>query len=357
MSLITLKKILLSFIVFISLLGCKNNQRSTLKIICIPDNTNTHVYLSEFSEEINEIQLETSQNILLGFINDVIIYDDKLFIRELKKVSIFDLNGNFIKILGKLGDGPGEYRTVNSFTIDQETGDIYLSTYNKLIVYDSTFQLKEERKLGYPIGYLKILNGELWIVSEEIGVAVEDGIANRTNIYKLDKYYQIADTIPYRTIKMDKKRIGGYPFRYWMSKIEDELFMFMPVLTPENMMRDTLYRVEDKMVVPSVKFNFERKQSLDERDYQTLLLYNIVNSTSYYILEYDQDWKRYMFLYDKKNQRGYNLSEGLIDDEGDPVFLRPLDLDQDLFYYIKKTEFEDKTIEELNPLIGIVKLK
>jgi hypothetical protein len=133
--------------------------------------------------------------------------------------------------------------------------------------------------------------------------------------------------------------------------------MFMPVLTPENLMWDTLYQVKDKRVVSAVRFDFERKQSLDERGYQTLLLYNIINSSSYYILEYDQDWERFMFLYDKKNKTGFNLSGGLIDDEGDPVFLRPLDLDQDLFYYIKKAEYVDSSIEEQNPVIGIVKLK
>jgi hypothetical protein len=82
-----------------------------------------------------------------------------------------------------------------------------------------------------------------------------------------------------------------------------------------------------------------------------------VNSSSYYILEYDQDWERFMFLYDKKNNTGYNLREGLTDDGGEPIFLRPLDLEEDLFYYIKKKEFINASIEEQNPEIGIVKLK
>lgn len=184
-----------------------------------------------------------------------------------------------------------------------------------------------------------------------------DDIANQTNIYKLDNAFEISDTIPFKTIILDNIRIGGYGYRFWLSDIEEGLFMFMPVLTPENLMRDTLYQVQDRSVKPIVRFHFERPQSLDERGYQTLLLYSIVCSSSYYMLEYDQDWERFKFLYDKKNQKGYNLKGGLIDEEGDTVFLRPLDLDQDVFYYIKKVEFEDKNIEEQNPVIGIVKLK
>lgn len=337
--------------------GCKDNPVGELSIVNIPKGVNNPVHLSEFGRDEQKIQLETKEGVFLGFIVDVKYHRDRLLIHDNKGVSIFDLDGNFIQKLGNHGDGPGEYRRVISMTIDEDTGHIYLATYGKLLVFDSNYQFLDERKPGYPIVYIKILEGDLWVVSEEIGLKVGEKLANQTNIYRLDKDYLITDTIPFRAIIMDQKRIGGYPYRHWVSDIDDSHFMFMPVLTPENLMRDTLYRVEDKMVVPSVRFNFERKQSLDENDYQTLLLYNIVNSRSYYILEYDQDWERYMFLYDKKNQKGYNLRGGLIDDEGDPVFLRPLDLKEDLFYFIKKKEFEDKSIEEQNPLIGIVRLK
>lgn len=337
--------------------GCKNKPVGDLPVVNISKETNAPVPLSKFGREVQKIQLETKEGVFLRFIYDVKYHKNRLLISDSRIISIFDLDGNFIQHLGNKGDGPGEYRSVNSMTIDEDLGYIYLAAYYKLLVFDSNFELVEEKKFGYHLNYLNILNGELWVVSEEIGINRGNGIANQTNVYRLDKVYQITDTIPFRTIKMDQKRVGGYPYRHWFSNKDEGLFMFMPVLTPENMIRDTLYRVEDKMVVPAVRFNFERKQSLDERDYQTLLLYNIVNSKSYYIIEYDQDWKRYMFLYDKKNKTGYNLSEGLIDDEEEPVFLRPLDLDQDLFYYIKKVEFEDKSIEEQNPIIGIVKLK
>jgi hypothetical protein len=77
--------------------------------------------------------------------------------------------------------------------IDEVSGLIYVSAYNKLMIYGPDFELIEERKLGYPINYLKILEGSLWVVSEEIGVELGDEIANHTNIYKLnqDLGYQI----------------------------------------------------------------------------------------------------------------------------------------------------------------------
>jgi hypothetical protein len=351
-------KIILLFHFYSTLIfSCSGDKNYGLPTIKIPNKTDTAVHLSDVSYSLNTIQLETSENNLLAHIKDIKIYANKLFIDDGFKIAIFDINGKFIQVLGKKGQGPGEYNRVTNMAIDEDSGKTYLSDYKKLMVFNSEHQFVEERKLDYHLNYLKILDGELWIVSEEIGIKIGDDFANKTNIYKLDESYQISDTIPFRTIILDQKTIGGNPFRYWLSDLEDGLFMFMPVLTPENLIRDTLYQVIDNnIVVPAVKFQFERKQSLDETGYQTLLIYNIFNSSSYYLLEYDQDWKRYMFLYDKKVKKGYNLSEGLIDEDGNPVFLRPLDLKEDLFYYIKKFEFEDKTIEEKNPVIGIVKL-
>jgi len=339
------------------ILSCKENPKSELMTITIPNKTDVPVALSEMAITDKEIKLETREGVFLGYIKEVKLHRDRLFVADGTKILIFDLNGNYIQSLGRQGEGPGEYGRVTSIDIDQDSGLIYVSAYNKLLIYGPDFELVEERKLGYPIGYLKILDGDLWVVSEEIGTRIGDDFVNQTNIYKLDNAYEISDTIPFRTLILEQKQIGGYGFRYWLSDIEEGLFMFMPVLTPENMLRDTLYQVSDKIIKPAVKFRFERAQSLDEHGYQTLLLYNIVNSSSYYILEYDQEWKRFLFLYDKKNKTGYNLSEGLIDDDGEPMFLRPLDLDQDLFYYINKVEYIDRSIEEQNPEIGIVKLK
>ncbi len=338
------------------ILGCREIPTSELKTIQIPNRTDDPVLMSEMAITDKKIKLETRDGAFLGHIKDVKLHKDRLFVTD-SRISIFDMEGNFIQLLGKQGEGPGEYQRVNSMDIDEVSGRIFVSAYNKLLVYGPDYELIEERKLGYPIGYLKILDGDVWIVSEELGMKIGDEIANQTSIYKLDRAFEILDTIPFRTISLDKIRIGGYPFRYWLSHIEEGLFMFMPVLTPENLLRDTLYRVSDKIIKPAVKFRFERAQSLDEQEYQTVLLYNIINSSSYYLLEYDLDWKRFMFLYDKKNHRGHNLSEGLIDGDGEPVFLRPLDLGQDVFYYIKKADYIDSSLEEQNPEIGIVKLK
>lgn len=59
----------------------------------------------------------------------------------------------------------------------------------------------------------------------------------------------------------------------------------------------------------------------------------------------------------KRKKEGLNLKEGFLNEEGDKVILRPLDLANDVFYFAKRQEYSNKSEEEQNPLIGIVTMK
>jgi hypothetical protein len=349
---------LLFFAIIASLSGCAQApEDSGLPRIKIPDRTDADLYLTDMAEFVKRVQLETNKDILMGHPREVKIHDGRLFALETAKISVFDEEGKFLQTLGRRGEGPGEYKSAYSMEIDKESGLIYVSDLYKLLVFNKDLEFVEERKLGFPIQHLKVFDEKILIISEKIGVEVPGGFANQTNLYELNFSLEITDTIPVRTVLLEGKEVGGFGFKHFLSNIENDLFLYKPVLTTENMMRDTLYQLKDKILTPAVKFDFERPQSLNERGRQTIFLYNIINSPSYMIAEYDQDWQRMMFLYDKKNEKGYNLSKGLIDEDGEPVFLRPLDLKNDAFYFIKRVECADKDIEEVNPEIGIVKLK
>ena len=87
------------------------------------------------------------------------------------------------------------------------------------------------------------------------------------------------------------------------------------------------------------------------------MILNVFLAKDYLICEYDIENKKKVFLFDKKNKKGFNLNQGFLDEQGDRLVLRPLDLNNNFFYYAKSMEFADRETEELNPVIGIVKLK
>jgi hypothetical protein len=346
------------YIFLLWLYSCNTqNNESSLINIHVPLTISPEIALDDLAESVEKIQLETTQDALLGFVKDVKLVGDKLYLAELNRISVFDKNGYYLGRIGKQGDGPGEYQKVVSMAVDVVTNRVFVTSGNKLLIYSTENELLVEKKFSMPVQYVTLIEQVPYLISERIGVRINIGYANQTQLYHLDESLEVVDSIAIRTIHLEEMAVGGFSVKYYISDIEEGNFLFMPVFTPENLLRDTLYRIDKEGVVPYLKLDFERPQSIDAQGYQTLLLNNLNISTSYILCEYDQDWERMMFLYNKKMAIGYNLKGGLVDDQGDVVLIRPLDLNHDLFYYIKIIEFEEKSIEEKNPIVGIVKLK
>lgn len=337
--------------------GCTKNKESGIIYISVPQAVSPETSLGELAESVEKMQLETKKGTLLGFIKDLKVAGDWLFLVELNKISVFDRQGRFVTTIGHQGDGPGEFRRVSSIALDYDSKLVYVASGMKLLVYSFDNKLLAEKMYRMPIGYVHVLNHQPTIISERIGVKVPGGYANQTQLYRLNQNLDVLDSIPFRTILLDEIAVGGFGVKYYFSEIAEGLFLYKPVFTPENLLRDTLYQVHENRIVPYMKLVFERPQSLNQQGYQTILINNINNAASYIICEYDQDWERMMFLYDKKRSKEYNLKGGLVDDEGDVVLLRPLDLAKDTFYYVKEAKFSNSNVEETNPVIGIVKLK
>jgi hypothetical protein len=53
---------------------------------------------------------------------------------------------------------------------------------------------------------------------------------------------------------------------------------------------------------------------------------------------------------------GINITKGLLDENGDPHMLKPIDLSKNLFYFYSQTQFTNSAEEELNPTLIIVEL-
>jgi hypothetical protein len=120
------------------------SDTSNLKIIDIDQvQEEDHILLSEFFSHVKTIILETGDDILLGKINGIQVYNDLIFILDTQQdigIYIFNRDGKFIRKIGKKGNGPGEYLAVSDFTIDQDNDNIYLldCDANKIYKYRIT---------------------------------------------------------------------------------------------------------------------------------------------------------------------------------------------------------------------------
>jgi len=85
--------------------------------------------LSSLYKSVRTIILETGDDCMIGRISAIQVFDNHIFIldsRVAKSLFVFDSKGKFIRKIGNIGQGPGEYVEVQDFTLDTESCMIYL---------------------------------------------------------------------------------------------------------------------------------------------------------------------------------------------------------------------------------------
>jgi len=89
-----------------------------------------HPFLySTIYKNIKTIFLETNDSCLIGDISKIRTCDQHIYIlddRIAKSLLVFDMNGRFIRRIGAVGGGPGEFVEPSDFTIDKENKTIYI---------------------------------------------------------------------------------------------------------------------------------------------------------------------------------------------------------------------------------------
>lgn len=131
------------FFIFILFVMCKNIVRKPDSTIELKPNTfpiainvaealsnEETPLLSNFSDEVSYIKLKTPPGIFVRFVRDVQISRDKIYIDDISNVMVFDMEGNFIKQIGRQGRGPDEYIHLRSFFVDEMDEDIIFYTGN-----------------------------------------------------------------------------------------------------------------------------------------------------------------------------------------------------------------------------------
>jgi hypothetical protein len=87
------------------------------------------IRLSTFFKKVNTIILEDNEYAIIGQVSAIQVFEDYIFVldqQSAKKMFIFDKTGKYIRQIGSLGQGPGEYLSINDFCVDAKNKEIYL---------------------------------------------------------------------------------------------------------------------------------------------------------------------------------------------------------------------------------------
>lgn len=123
-----------------------------LQIISIEDPGNhDQVRLSELVKRVHIVPLQAGQESLVGEIRRMCIYKDVIYIRDKYREDVllsFDMQGNFIQSIGRLGKGDGEYLELTGFDVAGDRITIYDRRTKRIFYYDLDGKLVDVRNIG-----------------------------------------------------------------------------------------------------------------------------------------------------------------------------------------------------------------
>ena len=150
----------ISLILFL-LVNCLSSQAQTIIPFAKGIETKKEIRLSEVASGIKYIPLETTAESLLGQdILDVTFVGGYLFVCDYGKVFQFTPEGKFVRQIGRVGQGPGEYnQSVLAVAYDAAKKQIFLSDMRqgKVLVYsfDGTFIKDIKTEVGATSTYVE----------------------------------------------------------------------------------------------------------------------------------------------------------------------------------------------------------
>ena len=89
-------------------------------------------FYSTIYKRVSIIPLETNESCLIGIISKIRVFDQFIFVLDFssaKTLFVFDKEGHFIRKIGNVGQGPGEYIMPIDFTIDIDNKALYILDY------------------------------------------------------------------------------------------------------------------------------------------------------------------------------------------------------------------------------------
>lgn len=160
-----MKTIIFTLLIGITIFSSCNNSKSSknesiiIKSVVLPyridiDNNIDNIKpvpLSIIGSGLEYIPLETSQNCLLKRITQIEFSASYIFISDFYKLLQFDREGKFIRQIGDIGRGPGEYIYVMGFCIDKIGKRVFIKDYANYLVkeYDFNGQFIRSFKISF----------------------------------------------------------------------------------------------------------------------------------------------------------------------------------------------------------------
>jgi len=130
-------------------------------LVFIPDNR--FYEAQDILEVVRFIKLETNAECLIGSVGKVQFVNGLFYLLDdytgQNAIHVFDTLGNHVRSLKRIGRGPGEYKDILDFDIDDNLSLYILNSIGNILVYDSLFQYRKTINQEIAVRMISIFNG------------------------------------------------------------------------------------------------------------------------------------------------------------------------------------------------------
>ena len=262
------------------------------------------IKLSNFTSEIEYIFLETHKKCLLYRIDKVMQDDSLYFVYNKQQLFIFNQNGEFIRQIGRLGKGPGEYLRIMDFTLITSKDNIliYDSDQHKVIKYNYDGTIELEFRINHNATKISTMNDQFLVVSW----VKPDFILNDN--YSLS-IYDLDGKIVNQTLNRDDEKTKLTMPSTFLTRLN----YYNDSLTYWETNLDIIYRIDDQgEPIPAYKINYESNDKSKDMSEVTpnIFRFSYFSETNNYMFflsgVYDNEVKH--IGYDKKNDHVFSFN-------------------------------------------------
>ncbi len=303
-------------IMLVSFTSCQNGDINTLNEIYV-DNIEkiSTSSIDQLFDNIKYIQLETNKDAIIGDINKIILYDNKLFASDGSRIIVFDNKGKYLFKIEKLGRGPGEYTDITDLIISNNTIILISRMTKKLITYDISGNFIKEYPLYYWASHMCVLSDSLLVINADYVITPEN--SHKFHVLNINSFEEVYSYYPISEAKSNYMNITGQNNFSYVNR--------NPVFNES--MNNTIYDITDSALIPRnllILANHNPPESFYERNYNNVfeLVQNFdrnsyASGTNFYLE--GKESILFSFTYNKavllcsfnKKSMSYNILEGI----------------------------------------------
>ena len=348
--------LIMSLALVLSVKSTQDENDEQISSISVNVKENHRLKLSDIAQDVKRIELEFGEESSFGRVRRLQVYNDSIFVLGLHdNLLVFDNKGKYSRQIGR----PWKSRSLGSnfsdFSIDAADGALYISTSNNdILKFDNQNRVFSISGVRPARAGIYSIDGQLIVFSYQFLEKTDLGLRNQTEMFICSPETGSIDSLIV-TRTYPKMPMFSFSTTYdFVSRVADDIYVYVPVLDPETIVRDTVYRFHDNKLLPALKLKFSNEGELNDSGLKSVELEKIWLAGDYVFAEYTYKREKYIYCHDFRTGKGVNTKQGIRDDifHCGTVEIRPLG--NDMFYY---THQKEGTEGEKNPDIYIGKFK